>query len=198
MATPSARTVPTAAESRKVILDTAARLFREEGYAAVSLRDLATACGMKAGSLYYHFASKDEIVAEVLRIGVERVYEEVSRAVDTLPPGTSPVEVFRVAVRCHLRTMLELHDYTSANIRIFGQLPEAVRAGHIELRDAYESKWSELIGRFVLPAGMNPRLVRFFLIGAMNGTLEWFHAGQMTVDEVAEQLTQVFLRGFVQ
>ena len=152
---------------------------------------------MKAGSLYYHFASKDEIVAEVLRIGVERAYEEVSRAVDPLPKKTPPAEVFRVAVRAHLRTLLELHDYTSANIRIFGQVPPAVRAAHIDLRDTYERKWSDMLNRFPLAAGIDPRLVRFFLIGAMNSTLEWFHTGPATLDDIAEQLTQVFVRGFV-
>jgi AcrR family transcriptional regulator len=186
------------AESRQLILDTAARLFRDQGYAAVSLRTLAARCGMKAGSLYYHFASKDEIVAEVLRVGVERVYHEVTREVAALPTDVGPEEVVRVAVRSHLRALLELQDYTSANIRIFGQVPDAVRAAHVSLRDDYEREWAKMLGRFSHHTAADRerlRLARLFLIAAMNGTLEWFHPEQTSVDEIAEQLTRLFLHG---
>ncbi|MEP4861455.1 MAG: helix-turn-helix domain-containing protein, partial [Alphaproteobacteria bacterium] len=51
------------AVGRDGVLDIAARLFREQGYGSVSLRKIADAAGIKAGSIYYHFGSKDEIVA---------------------------------------------------------------------------------------------------------------------------------------
>ena len=197
----AASATPAPNDSRKLILDTAARLFRDDGYAAVSLRTLAARCGMKAGSLYYHFASKDEIVAEVLRIGVERVYTEFTREVMACAVDATPEEVLKVAVRAHLRALLELQDYTSANIRIFGQLPAHVRQGHVSLRDEYEQKWVELLTtRFSRPTPHDRerlRLVRLFLIGAMNGTLEWFHPEQTSVDALAEQLTDVFLHGLL-
>ena len=62
--------------SRQQILAVAATLFCARGYAGTSLRDIAAAAGMKAGSLYYHFASKEELTAEVLRIGVERGHRD--------------------------------------------------------------------------------------------------------------------------
>jgi AcrR family transcriptional regulator len=186
--------------SRRTILDTAARLFRVDGYAAVSLRDIAAACGMKAGSLYYHFASKDAIVAEVLRIGVERVYHEVRVAIEALGPDAAAELVFRTAVKAHLRALLESQDYTSANIRIFGQVPHEVRSGHLQVRDEYERAWGEILSRLVPKAAVSAdelRLTRFFLIGAMNGTLEWFHKGQASVDEVAERYSTLVLRGLL-
>jgi AcrR family transcriptional regulator len=203
--TPAATTTPTqagvaATGSRQMILDTAARLFRARGYASVSLRDIAGDCGMKAGSLYYHFSSKDAIVTEVLRLGVERVYEEVQRAVAALAPDAPAEEVFRTAIRSHLRALLELQDYTSANIRIFGQVPQTVRSSHLGLRDAYERCWSDLLTRYAPPAVGHPdtlRLARLFLIGAMNGTLEWFHPGQASVEQIAECLTGLFLDGLL-
>ena len=50
--------------TRQHVLDCAARLFRMQGYAATSLRDIAAASGMKPGSLYYHFPSKEMIVID--------------------------------------------------------------------------------------------------------------------------------------
>ncbi len=52
--------------TRQSILHAAAGLFRQQGYAAVSLRDIAEAVGMKTGSLYYHFSSKESLVEEIL------------------------------------------------------------------------------------------------------------------------------------
>jgi len=190
---------PVAHESRRLILDTAARLFRDEGYAATSLRDIAGECGMKAGSLYYHFASKDEIVAEVLRIGVEKTFDHVKRAVMALPPDAGADELLRTGVRAHLQAMLELHDYTSANVRIFGQVPTGIREAHVGRRDAYERFWAGLLSRCAKRAALDParnlRLARFFLIGAMNASLDWFHGDQAPIETVADELTAIFLLG---
>src|SRR5713101_7067988 len=62
----SARTaVPGATRDR--IVDTALRLFSERGTAAVSMRELADAAGVTVPGLYYHFASKAELIREVYR-----------------------------------------------------------------------------------------------------------------------------------
>ena len=59
----------------------AARLFRHEGYYATTMRDIAQESGIEAGSIYYHFRSKDQILSEVLDIGVRRLHEKVSEIV---------------------------------------------------------------------------------------------------------------------
>ncbi len=186
-------------DGRELILDTAARLFRQDGYAATSLRGIAAACGMRAGSLYYHFASKDEIVGEVLRIGVERVSAEVQRAVAALPADADARTLLHTAVRAHLSALLELHDYTSANVRIFGQVPAPIRESQIATRDAYERFWTGLLKRCARSGGWTPRrdlrLVRMFVLSALNGSLEWFVDGRATVRQLANELTELVLDG---
>lgn len=188
--------------SRDLILDTAARLFRADGYAATSLRDIADACGMKAGSLYYHFVSKDAIVGEVLRIGVERVAGHVRDAVDALPADADARTLLHTAVRAHLSALLELQDYTSANVRIVGQVPADVRETHIATRDAYEKFWSQLLKRCAKRGGFDGardlKLARLFLIGALNGSLEWFRGGPVGVDRIADELSTLFLDGLAE
>ena len=56
---------------------TAARLFREKGYAGTTMREVADHCGIRAASLYYHFPAKDEILAEVFDYGVRHVADAV-------------------------------------------------------------------------------------------------------------------------
>ncbi|MFO1413689.1 MAG: TetR/AcrR family transcriptional regulator [Burkholderiales bacterium] len=188
-----------ARESRRTILDTAARLFREQGYAATSMRDIAGACGIKAGSLYYHFAAKDDIVGEVLEEGVQKTFDRVREAVGALPADAPADVVLRTAVRAHLHAMFRMSDYTIANLRIFGQVPESLRAAHGTLRDAYERYWAGLLGRCARRGDLDPardlRLARLFLIGAMNGTLDWYHAGRLSIEAVADELAAVFLQG---
>jgi AcrR family transcriptional regulator len=198
---PSGRSSKSSAAGRQLILDHAARLFRADGYAATSLRDIADACGMKAGSLYYHFASKDAIVGEVLKIGVERVGDVVRAAVAALPADSDARTLLHTAVRAHLSALLELQDYTSANVRIVGQVPAEVRTAHIATRDAYERFWSQLLKRCAKQGGFDDgrdlKLARLFLIGALNGSLEWFRGGPVGVDRIAAELSTLFLDGLV-
>jgi len=187
------------AEGRQLILDAAARLFREQGYAATSLREVARECGMKAGSLYYHFEAKDDIVSEVLRLGVERVAEEVRRAVMSLPPDADTDLVMYTAIHAHLSAFLDLQDYTSANVRIFGQVPQAIRDKHIPTRDAYERYWHKLLQRCAkegnFEVSRDLRLSRLFLINALNGSLEWYRSGTASIEMLARELTDIFLYG---
>ena len=112
---------------REGVLNVAARLFREQGYGAVSLRKIAEAAGIKAGSIYYHFGSKDEIVAAVLDAGIQVVHESMRQAVSALPEGTGAEAILRTAIGAHLRALLDASDYSSANVRIFGQVPSEYR-----------------------------------------------------------------------
>ena len=72
---------------REGVQNVAARLFREQGYGSVSLRKIADAAGIKAGSIYYHFGSKDEIVVAILDVGIQVVHESMRQAVSALARG---------------------------------------------------------------------------------------------------------------
>lgn len=189
----------TTISSRTLILDTAARLFRNKGYAATTLRDIAALCHMKAGSIYYHFDSKDAIVSEVLRIGVAQVYDEVKRVTTELGDKAESRELIRVAVVAHMKALHDAIDYSSANIRIFGQVPRDIQKSHIPLRKSYEDYWAHLIERCAAAGALsntrNLRLAQFLLLGAMNSTLEWFQPNKMSVEEVAGEITDLFLYG---
>lgn len=182
-----------------LVLDNAARLFRTKGYAATSLRDLAAACNMKAGSIYYHFESKDAIVAEVLRIGVAQVYEAVRSATTELGEQASCHDLIYAGVLAHLESLHNSIDYTSANIRIFGQVPADVRLSHIPLRKEYESYWESLIMICSKKKGFTRKrhlqLTTFFLLGLLNSTLEWFQPRKISIPEVALEITEIFVGG---
>jgi AcrR family transcriptional regulator len=182
-----------------MILDTAARLFRREGYSATSLRSIASACNMKAGSLYYHFESKDRIVSEVLDIGVQRVFDAVKLAVETLASNAALGAILHCAIEAHLSALLHAHDFTSANIRILGQVPAPVRDTHRALRRAYENYWRELMlqlqrsGQIRAEADLQQTV--YFLFGAMNWSTEWYDEKRFDLKTVASQLAELMVLG---
>ena len=113
--------------SRMQILDAAAQLFRRQGYSETTLRQIAKAAGMQAGSIYYHFASKDEIVDEVLATGMREIYKLVEKTVAAGGEESTYRERIERGMIAHLDLLLTKGDYFSSNIRLYGQIPEALR-----------------------------------------------------------------------
>lgn len=185
--------------SRGRILDAAARTFRREGYAATTLSKIAKTAEMQAGSLFYHFASKDQLLEEVLDIGMRRVHEAVEESQARLPRGTPHRQRIRAAIGAHLTTLLKHGDYTSANIRIFGQVPEDIRQRHLPMRHAYAGLWRRLLSRAqeagALRAETDLALVRMLLFGALNWSVEWYKPGKQTIQTIADQLSLMIFDG---
>jgi AcrR family transcriptional regulator len=185
--------------TRARILDAAARLFREKGYAATSQRDIASACGLTAASLYYHFASKEDVLAEVLDVGILRPLDTLKKALAELAPRTPPRERLRVAIATHLEALFHQGDYTSAHFRIWKVAPREVQARNLVLRDKYEAVWITLLedlrGEGAIRTNVDLRVLRLFLIGGMNLTLDWYQDGDYTLDELAEIYTDFLLEG---
>jgi len=190
------------AVGRDGVLDIAARLFREQGYGSVSLRRIAEAAGIKAGSIYYHFGSKDEIVAAVLDAGIQVVHESMREAVTALPSDTDGETILRTAIRAHLRALLDVSDYTSANVRIFGQVPQPVRDANLPTRRAYEAEWDRLLSRLqndgALKHDVDIRQLRLMLIGTLNATLDWFDPNRGSADALSRTYADVFLNGILE
>lgn len=183
------------------MLDQAARLFLERGYVETTLRDIAAACDVKAGSIYYHFESKDDILSHILDIGIERITEGTTEAVAT-NGDSSPISALRAAVQGHLRALFEHGPYTAAHVSVFHSAPGEVRETGIVRRDAYEALWAGLLDDLVisgaLRADIDLQVARLALFGAMNSTLDWFRpGGNRTLAEVADAIADQFLLGVV-
>jgi AcrR family transcriptional regulator len=84
---------PTPADTRQRILDIATGLFREQGYAGTSIRDIADGLGMTKAALYYHFTCKDDVLDALVAPTVTAIEEFIDRAEKN--PGTDPVELLR-------------------------------------------------------------------------------------------------------
>jgi AcrR family transcriptional regulator len=187
--------------SRARIMNAAAKLFRDKGYAEVNLRDIAAASGMQAGSLYYHFDSKEAIVTEILDAGIEAVHGEVEAAINALPSNSSGAELIQVAIVTHLRSLYEFSHYTSANVRIYSQVPSQVRKANLKARKTYEALWGEILSKAAalgaIRDGIDLKRYRLLLISSMNATLEWFDPRRGNLNEMASDYAAIMLNGLL-
>lgn len=175
--------------SRAEILAAAAGMLRRVGYAEMSLRTLAAQVNMMAGSLYYHFASKDLLVTEVMRIGVEAVEMAVREGLSG-QAELSPEAKLIVAVRIHLDTMLKNSDFASSHIRCYPFVPGSVRDQLRDVRRSYDRLWLDMCRDFLGSSASydDVRYLRHALIGALNGTLEWFNPERDSVRAFTAQI----------
>ena len=185
--------------SRTRIRDAAAALFRDQGYAAVSLRAIAAAAGMQSGSVYYHFGSKEEIVTEVLNLGIERVHDQVSTTIAKLPVDADAATLIRTGIRNHLKALFAFSAYTSANVRIYGQVPASARQDNLAVRRRYEGLWDDILSRAKARGGVQDGIdlaaFRLLLVGSLNATLEWFDPNRSRVEDLAECYADILLGG---
>jgi TetR/AcrR family transcriptional regulator, cholesterol catabolism regulator len=156
---------------------------------------------MKAGSLYYHFSSKEDLVEEVLRVAVSNAFGSTRHAVEALGQKADPVEKLRAAMSEHLRTILSESRYASANLRILGQVPKQIRERHNEQQREYGRFWATLFRKAVesgqLRRDLDLSAVKMLVLGAINWSVEWYDSKGRTPAELAEHLCAIVLEGLL-
>ena len=152
---------PAGATPREQILDAAAALFAERGFAATTTRLIAERVGVRQASLYYHFAGKDELLIELLTTSVRPSLDAVAR-IEGLVPGTASA-----AAALYLLALIDVETLgrTPHNIGTLYLLPEvqherydSFRAERQELQDAYGRLGARAAGPEVLAGTSVQRL----------------------------------------
>ncbi|HTN67534.1 MAG TPA: TetR/AcrR family transcriptional regulator [Burkholderiaceae bacterium] len=196
----SARNRPLATASddegnrRADLIRGSARLFREKGFGATTVRDIADAVGMRSGSPFYHFKSKQEILAAVMEEGLVAGLAETERIVDSALP---PAEKFRALVRSHLETVLgEGQDFIPVLLYDWRSLSPELQQRIIGLKDRYDKRWQQVLS-LLKKAGLiksDGKVVRLLLFGAINYTVQWYKPGKgLSLDQLADQIVAFFL-----
>lgn len=197
------------ARTRQRILDAAAKVFREQGYAHARLSDIAEGAGIQTGSLYYHFDSRDDLVDEILRLGIQTAWQQVRDALSALPADATPLDRLAAAIHAHTRAVLEISDYSSAQARIVGQIPPEIRKRHLTDQRRYGAYWNELLeatsAAGEIRADADLFVARMLAFGAMNWTAEWYRprsgasgasaASAASAEAIADEAVALLLHG---
>ncbi|MFA9218946.1 MAG: TetR/AcrR family transcriptional regulator, partial [Sphingomonadaceae bacterium] len=128
---------------RDELIARSAQLFREKGYDNTTVRDIAAATGIQAGSWFYHFKTKQDILAAIMEQGMARSLEE-AQALTTL--GLPPRALLHRLVEVHLHTLLAPdHHFIAVLLYEWRALDGAAQARIVALKDRYEALWDEVI-----------------------------------------------------
>jgi len=124
---------------RARVLVAAAELFVAQGYAGTTLREIASAAGIKAGSVYHHFDSKEDLFAAVLDDGIVVMIDAYEKASASLSGSETNAEHLAVHVHAHLSAVFENGPFTTAHVTAFYSSPEELRERLVTRRDEYEN-----------------------------------------------------------
>jgi AcrR family transcriptional regulator len=181
---------------RAELIRVSARLFRERGFDGTTSRDIAQAAGMRSGSPFYHFKTKQEILAAVMEEGLTAGLP----AVEAIAAGPlAPRDKLRALLRAHLELVLgESHDFISVLLYEWRCLTPELRARVQRLRDRYDQLWQDVVRELAAAGllGSDSTVARLLLTGALNYTVLWYKAGQgWDLDQVADEAVAMFVRG---
>ena len=179
------------------IIDAAAAVFAEKGYHGSSTKDIADRLGIRQGSLYYYFESKESALEEVCQKGVEGF---VQRLEAILARDIPPAEMLRAAVHNHLAPLEDRPNY----VRVFQherhELPPARRrkisaaAGHYE--KLLQTMFERGVAAGAFRRDLDCRLATLGLLGMCNAVGDWIGSEPgVTIGEIAENFVSVLTDG---
>lgn len=185
LATPAPARQPHADSRAPLVLDAAARLFCRQGYEGTTVRDIARAAGMRPGSLYCHFATKEDLLVAVYLRGVERICAAVEAALQHVHDPWGRLEAACVA---HLEAILRDDDYARVVVRVRPAETPVAAQRLVAARDRYEALWATLVDALPLERRRDRKALRLLLLGALNWSQNWYRPdGAQSPKSIARQ-----------
>lgn len=176
-------------ERHREILEAAAVLFAERGYAATSVRDIGERVGLLGGSLYHYIKSKEALFVKIhdiaLQVAEDRIRSAVAKAED-------PWDRLSAAATTMLEIQLDPHSITMPLMSDFQSVPPAVRERLVAKRDAFEQIFVQMVDDLPLAASLDRKIYRLLLLTLLNNVSNWYRAGRKTPAEIARQIVSIF------
>ncbi|RCX09691.1 TetR family transcriptional regulator [Extensimonas vulgaris] len=189
MKKPAADDQVPALSRKEEILAAAASLFRQQGFERTSVREIAQALGMTSGSLFYHFASKEDLLVMIMEEGLRAITRSVQQARDS--EAQLPQRLLAM-MRRHLAALLGPRlDAMSVLLYEWRSLSPAAQAKVLALRDAYEDLWTQSLQQAADQGCIDAdvALVRQTLLGALNWSAQWYKpGGRLDIDTLAQRM----------
>jgi TetR/AcrR family transcriptional regulator, cholesterol catabolism regulator len=185
---------------RQAIEDAASDLFRERGYAATSIRDIARALSVQGASLYAHVTSKEDVLWAIVDRAATRFEAAADRAeakAAEARPG-DPAEALAALVRAHVGVITGDVDEAGVFVNEWRALGEGHRATILDRRDAYQARFRRHVEQGIalgLFAMTDPSIATSTILSAVNGIAAWYDPdGRLPADRIADHLVDLVLR----
>lgn len=189
------RNLNTEGTRRDEIINTATKLFKEKGYSAVTMRDLATAMGMKAASLYNHINSKQEILKAI----IISLAEEFTQGMDVIKKlDEKAIEKLKMIVALHV-DITTRNPYGMASLNNDWMHLEEQLVYYLKLRKSYEQDFVEIIKNGIASneiVNKNPEVIMFSILSTLRSLYLWIPKKEEIDSKVlAENLSDLLING---
>ena len=181
------------ASKREIILTAAAKLFRDRGYQATSMRDLAEAVELKASSLYNHIGSKEEILKEICMANADKFSDGMQKILNT---DDKPLEKIEALINLHI--LIAVNDYTSVTSfnDEWRHLGEPALSIFKEKRKNYEQAFLSIINEGIEQEQIKPIHPMVCLYTILSSTL-WVYEANLKIDSdsIRRHIIEMLVQG---
>jgi Transcriptional regulator len=182
---------------KDVIIAKAAKLFREKGFSATSMRDLAEHVGVEAASLYNHIASKAEILQEICFKTANNFTQHIEEVDAT--PGKTAIEKIQAILRFHIRQMVDNYEEVYVTDREWKHLTDPYLSNMQGQRRAYRQRIASIIETGIRDGEIKeidaPTAV-LIMLHAVSGIESWHRSKQkIAAEKLEENMVMILVDG---
>lgn len=183
---------------KKEIIEVASRLFKERGYNAVTMRDIAQEMGIKAASLYNHIKGKQEILSTII---MEIAHEFIDGMNKIMIEKSSSITQIRKLLELHIEITINHSDGIAALNNDWMHLNEKDRKEFIKMREDYEENFRKIIMQGINDKEIKPRhpeVILFSILSTLRALYLWYQKrGKLDANILKKDMVEVFLKGIV-
>jgi TetR/AcrR family transcriptional regulator, cholesterol catabolism regulator len=181
---------------KEVIVEAATRLFREKGFKAASMRDLAEAVGVEAASLYNHIQSKEELLQEICF----KVANDFNQKCDEVESSAlTSIQKVEAMLRFHIRQMFEHYEMVIVADRDWKHLSDPYLSNFHSQRRIYRKRLAGIIERGIAQKEIKPvdaPTVVLIMLHAVNGIESWHRSKEkITAKQLEENMVLIMIEG---
>jgi AcrR family transcriptional regulator len=184
------------ASKKDLIIRKASFMFREKGFPATSMRDLAESVGLEAASLYNHIQSKSEILQEIIFHTANDCNIHLNSLIEDEMSNHKKIESL---IRFHVQMMLNRFDDYCVMINEWIHLPEPYLTTFITQRRNYVQKMEAIIEEGIREKEMKPVMpyvAMLTILSSVRGLEFWHRSGKkVTPEEIEENMVNHLING---
>lgn len=190
----------TAGNMKEIIKSVAIDLFFQKGYFATSISDIARGSGIQKASIYYHYASKEELLFSIQKTTMEELTACLKASI--AEGGNNTESQMRMAVHSHVRFHLERQkENFIANSEMRGLTPEHLRV-IVQKRDEYEHIFQDIIQKGTwdgIFSDGDVKILSYAILTLCTAGAAWYKSdGRLRVDEIATIYENFIISGLKQ
>lgn len=178
------------------IISAAESLFRRKGYLATTMRDIASALGVRGASLYSHIGGKEELLWEI----ASRAADDFFAALEPIAASDEPAQLkLRRAIIAHVGVITRNLDSAAVYFNEWRHLGARRRTQFAKRRDEYEALFRSILREGITSgifAPVDEKFAALLVLSALNWTHQWYKPnGPLTAEEVGRMLAEMLMNG---